>query len=282
VNEAPGLSGLREEKAAEGPAVPPVRDAAPDVQRKTPNKALAPAPAPRVAAVRTEPAALAWERLSEPLERRQGLRVGAIGITGSGKTTSIKDFLAFLVACQRAHLVLVHDVKEPYPQYEGDRICHEADEVISRPPESYPSIAVLRRRDLNHLPSVETAARVTKHASYTGVPTVLVIDEFKRALSPSGREFESETTRELLSEGRGIGASLIWTTQLPQRVPSEAYDQSVVLMHRCGTKVLSYLISSRVVDERTAAVIAALRPGQFILATPEDDFDGVIYEVPPP
>lgn len=226
------------------------------------------------------PAAEAWAKLAEPLRGREGIRIGALGITGSGKTTGIADFLDYLHRERLVDVVLIHDIKGPKQQYDGLAI-HESPHIGGPMPDD-PTALVLRRRDVDHTPSVEDAARFVKVISYNGIPALLVIDEFKRALSPSGREFEAPSVRELLSEGRALGASLLWTTQLPQRVPTDAYDQSKIIVFRCGRKALAYLIDQGIVDLAAAEVIARLKVGQFVLVTSEDDFDGTVYEVPKP
>lgn len=274
---------LRAAKAAPaGGAVHVVRDPAAVAQDAGPGAAVARETAGRLAAVRKrEPAAAAWAKLAAPLKTKQGIRVGCIGITGSGKTTGVLDFLAYLEGEHLIELVIVHDVKLPKPQYTG-QIIHDANVVLAAPPESYPAVLVLRRQSVDHMPSVEDAARVTKVASYNGIPTMLVLDEFKKALSPSGKEFEAPTVGELLSEGRGYGASLLWLVQLPQRAPTEAFDQSQIILFRCGKKVLSYLIDQKVIDQGTADVVGRLHTGEFVLVSSEEDFDGVVYKVPPP
>jgi hypothetical protein len=271
------------ENPPSGRPVPPVRVAAPGKNDPATDATLAPEPVEVVAQVRGDrrPAALAWKKLSAPLRTGQGVRVGLIGVTGSGKTTSAVDFLNYLADHQLAHLTIIHDVKMPRPQFEG-RIENEADAVISRPPKDYPATIVLRRRGLDHTPDVEKAARVTLHASFSGLPTVLVLDEFARATTRSGKEFTAPSVDKILSEGRGIGASLIWGSQLPQRVPTSAYDQSAIVLHRSGRKVLSYLVDAKVIDNAAAEVVARLGVGEFILATAEEDFDGVIYQTPAP
>jgi hypothetical protein len=191
------------------------------------------------------------------------------------------DFLQYLRDEGLISLVIIHDVKLPTIQYPHDRIAYEATAVISNPPTAYPCQVVLRRRELQHTPSVDLAARVTNHASYNGVRTMLVVDEFHRALTPAGREFTAPAVGETLSEGRAIGASLLWTTQIPQRVPPTAYDQSQVILFGCGAKACAYLISANVIDERTAAAVMGLQVGQFILVS-EGEWNGVVYTVPPP
>lgn len=204
--------------------------------------------------------------------------MGALGISGAGKTTGMISLAEYLQAERLVDVVLIYDTKLPRAQYPG-AVVHEPDVVTSSPPESYPTALVLRRRNLDHEPSLEEAARITLGASYEGVPTLLLVDEFSRALSPAGREFTAPSVRRLLSEGRGLGASLMWTTQIPQRTPVEAFDQSQILLFRCGAKALAYLEQQNVIDERTAAAVSVLERGQFVVASSDEDFDGIVYEV---
>ncbi len=210
--------------------------------------------------------------------RGEGIRVGALGISGAGKTTSMMAFLDYLMREQLIYVLVSHDVKLPAPQYQG-QVIHEADRLLAAPPEQYPHRAVLRKGGEDHTPSVETAAKIVKRIAYAGIPAGLNVDELKKALTPSGREFEAKTLAELFSEGRAYGASVFWTEQLPQRVPGAAYDQSRVMLHRSGQKSLGYLVDQRVIDQGTANVVAQLQTGQFALVSPEDDFDGTIYQV---
>lgn len=243
--------------------------------------ALARTPAPVGRHIRTVPADLAFAKLAEPMANGEGIRVGALGVTGAGKTTTLAAFASYLMEEQLVYVMLIHDIKLPRLQYAGV-VCHEGNDVLRRPPESYPHTVVLRRRGIDHTPSVEEAAQVTKKIAYGGVPAALLVDELSKATSPAGREFTAPTVAELFTEGRGYGASLLWSAQLPQRVPTVAYDLSRVLLHRSGTKVLSYLVDQRVIDPQTANVVSQLETGEFVIVSSEDDFDGEIFQTPAP
>lgn len=282
MNAAPGVPGLRETKGnAAGAALPVLSSTPRRADVAAPDASLARAPAPavdRIREIRVVSAEIAFLKMAEPLTHHEGIRIGALGISGAGKTTTFIEFLRWLVQHQLLYVLVVHDVKLPTPQYEG-AIMREASAIIARPPEAYPFRAVLRKHGVDHTPSVEEAARVVKRCAYAGIPSGLMVDELKKALTPSGREYEAKTLAELFSEGRAYGASVFWTEQLPQRVPGGAYDQSRVMLHRSGWKSLGYLIDQRVIDQKTANVVAGLDVGQFVLVSPEDDFDGTIYEV---
>jgi hypothetical protein len=263
--------------------VSPLRVAPAGVEGAAPDAEATDEEVARVRKVRghLQPASAAWKKITAALRSGQGFRVGFLGVSGAGKTTSAVDLLRYLEAERLASVVIVHDVKLPLPQFEG-RIEHEADAVVARPPEEYPATIVLRRKGLDHVPSVERAARVTLHASYSGVPTVLVLDELSHATTAQGKEFTAPSVERIISEGRGIGASIVWLVQLPQRVPTSAYDQSWIVLHRSGRKVLRYLVDAKILDNAAADVVARLPVGQFVLARAEEDFDGQIYETPAP
>lgn len=271
------------EKKNDGPIA-----ALPVLRPPTPRHDVAPAgsalarPAPTVGRhLRTLPADVAWARLAEPLTHGEGIRVGALGVTGAGKTTSLAAFAAYLMQEQLVYVMLIHDIKLPRPQYPG-LVAHDGNDVLRTPPTAYPHSLVLRRRAMDHTPSVEEAAQVTKKIAYGGVPAALLIDELSKATSPAGREFTAPTVAELFTEGRGYGASLLWSAQLPQRVPTLAYDLSRVLLHRSGTKVLSYMLDQRVIDPATANVVSQLETGDFVVVSSEDDFSGEIFQTPAP
>lgn len=260
-----------------------VRDDAPGPRDAKKGSALAASPAAGIRGLRTKPASEAWAILAEPLKRRplEGIRVGALGITGAGKTTGILDFLAYLEAQKVIDVFVVYDVKLPIQQYPGD-VIFEAGPLLTAPPDRYPARRVLRRESVDHTPDLETAARVTKLASYNGIPTMLVIDELKRATTKVGRQFVTPTVSELLTEGRALGASLLWGEQIPQRVPTEGFDQSQLMLFRAGRKALAYLENQNVIEPEVVEVVANLQVGQFVLVSADADFDGTVYQVPGP
>jgi hypothetical protein len=226
------------------------------------------------------PASEAWAKIAAPLDAKLGGRVLFFGITGSGKTTGVKNYLAYVVGRNLVDVVLIHDVKKPEPQYEG-LVIHDAREIYSAPPETFPAVRVLRRRNLDHMPSVETAARVTMECGYQEIPTLLVVDELQRGLTDGGK-FASPSLRRIFCEGYGLHASVIGTKQLPQNVPTEATGQSAKVYFKGTAEGLNFLLDERKVTREHADAIAGLSVGEFTLAPEEGDFDGVIYQVPAP
>jgi hypothetical protein len=289
LSAAPRVPRVRPTKGAPARAALPVP---PDPQARADDQAaratLPRAPAGRVPRVRqVRPADEAWASLAAPISKGEGIRVVSLGVSGAGKTTGIDAFLCWLIANGLVKVVLIHDVKLPRVQYThtDDEIIFEADELRgdqALATMKFPARRILRRRDVTHVPSVEAAAAYTNEASFNGVPTLLVIDEFNRALTDGGLKIAAPSVGVLLYEGRALGGSLVVGTQLPQRTPVDAFDMSRILLFKLGRKSLGYLVRTNVIDEATADVVASLEVGQFVIVSSEDDFDGIVYQVPAP
>jgi hypothetical protein len=267
------------------PTAPRDQARAKDARPDAPMASAAGGRLPRVR--QTRPAEVAWAALAAPIKKGEGIRVVILGVSGAGKTTGIDAFLCWLIENGLVQIVLIHDVKLPTVQFthEKGEIIYEADELRADDAVDgmeFPARRILRRRDVNHVPSVEAAARYTNETSFNGVPTMLVIDEFNRALTDGGMKIAAPSVGVLLYEGRALGGSLIAGTQLPQRTPVDAFDMSKLVLFRLGRKALNYLVRQGIIDEPTADVVAALEIGQFVVVSTEEDFDGVVYQVPPP
>jgi len=276
--KAATMSGLRE--TDRGGASGPVQLVPPDpVQQEAPRaRAEVARRAPEgVGSVR--PAREAWAKLAEPLRRRKGIRVLFFGITTKGKTHGVADFLDYVVQRNLVELLLIHDVKKPVPQYTGE-ISHEATDVYRQPPENYPAVRVLRRRSLDHLPSVEGAARVTLESAYEGITSMLVIDEFARGLLPDSGKWDASSAERIWCEGADFGASGIGTKQLPQYTPTSAMAQSDLVIFGLNGKGVSHLVAEDYIPADAGELVARLDQRRFILVPAEGEFDGNVYEVP--
>lgn len=247
-------------------------------REEEPRPAKAVAPTPRGALPRARPAAEAWARIAEPLRRRKGIRVLFFGVTGKGKTHGVADFLDFVVERNLIELVLIHDVKKPEAQYAGD-VIHEATAIYTDPPAAYPAVRVMRRRGLDHTPSVDGAARVALEAGYEKITTMLVIDEFSRALTDNGK-WDAPNAERVWCEGADFGVSGIATKQLPQYTPTTATAQSALVIFGQNGKGASFFPDEDFIPASAADILTRLPERQFILVPYEGDFDGTVYEVP--
>lgn len=243
------------------------------------------APAGPIGVARVSPATRAWAKLAEPLAEGKGIRLTVYGITGKGKTTGLVQFLGYIKAAGLVDLIIIHDVKfRERQQYDG-AVLHDARDLYTPQfaPQAFPATVVLRKRDLDHMPSVEAAARVVLESADQGIRSMLVVDEFARALDediPGG--FRKGSVNRIACEGFGLGASLISVKQLPQFMPSEVRAQSELVLFGLAGDGLTHLIDERVVTPKLAETVARLGRGHFMIKPAEGEPDGVVYQVPAP
>lgn len=257
--------------------------AAQRLEKPTAPKAVAAAGPASVGGVR--PASEAWGKLAEPLRQGKGIRLTVYGITGKGKTTGITDFLSYVAAEGLIDLVIIHDVKFRERQQYAGAVIHEARAIYTadHAPAAFPATVVLRKRGLDHMPSVEEAARVGLESADQGIRTMLVLDEFARATDediPGG--FRKGSVNRIACEGFGLGASLIAIKQLPQFMPSEVRAQSELVLFGLAGDGLTHLADERVLTVEQAGRVARLDRGQFMIKPCEGLADGIVYQVPAP
>lgn len=269
------VSGLRASDGGAKPAlrVPPAQ--APAEKGSGARGQVPGAPARSIGRVR--PAREAWFKVAEPLRRRKGVRVVFFGITGKGKTHGIADFLDYVRDAGLIELVIIHDVKEAEPQFRGT-IIHETDAAFEQETAAteYPATFVLRRRGLDHMPSMERLARRTLEAGYGDVTTMAVLDEWRQA------DKDAPSVERLFSEGRGLHASIVVGKQLPMGMPNWARAQADLVVFGLNGAGAEFLADPplKSYDKPTADVVRRLDERQFIVIPQEGDFDGQVYEVP--
>lgn len=234
---------------------------------------------------RVRPASEAWQLLSAPLREGKGVRLTVYGITGRGKTTGVNDFLSFIRTHNLIDLVVIHDVKfRDRQQYEGT-VIHEARQLYTadHAPATFPATVVLRKRNLDHMPSVDGAARVTLEAADQKIRSMLVVDEFARALDEEiAGGFRKGSVNRIACEGFGLGASVIAIKQLPQFMPSEVRAQSELILFGLAGDGLTHLVDERALTPAMAQKVAGLPRGSFMIKPSEGEPNGIVYEVPPP
>lgn len=251
------------------PAVPQVqRSLATAAPREKPSGLSAPKEIRR-------PAAQALAQVGgEALARGWGWRHVALGASGSGKTFWLNRLMGHVAPS--VGLVLIHDAKDPVPQY-GGTVRARLSDLATQPPET--NIVVIHAREPQHTPD-DVAAAGLLLARECEQPTVVLIDEIYDALS--GRQaFQSGTTgplSEILRKGRSRGVSLACSTQIPQTLPTEILDLCDVLaLFRMDARSLAYVDRTENLDPAAAAVVPRLAVGECILLRRGHDWDRTIY-----
>lgn len=236
-----------------------------------------PLPAAYASARRADASEVAAEIYWPQLAKGEGVRVLVLGNTRKGKST----FLNWTNAQIKPYLagVLIHDQKYPIPQYRHDSLrAHPSEidlaaddgkiiEIFSRPQIATPN-------DL---------AKFAKEWSLGGQPFCIEIDELRNALA--GNRFiggEDSDLAWLLTQGGGMGASFIATTQIPNATPTtlrQCCDNYVIF--NCDSTVLDYLKDDCSLSREAIAVAPALQPGEFILnVRGGGPWNGTIYQCP--
>jgi hypothetical protein len=117
-----------------------------------------------------------------------------------------------------------------------------------------------------------------KLARESGTAVCVNIDELDRVLTDGGRSWTAPSVRTVLSQGRAINAWLVWTTQQPQRIPNEPYDQATALcLFRLEAKAARYMEKVCMFDDRMTSALPQLERGQFVLHRPGAAWDGKTY-----
>jgi hypothetical protein len=259
------VSDVRSEVATD-----PQRPELPTVPRK--------AKAPSV--TRNTHGRIAVAAILEPaLRHKEGIRHGSFGASGTGKTFATAAILNAALTQGAVDLVCTLDDKGRTPQYDGAQYVNPA--AFMNDPAGGENPHVVFRGDLRSdviCSAEEVAAFAWDLSRLTGLPVALNIDELASAATPAGREWAAPTVRKSFNQGRALGVSVCWTTQLPQRVPPEALDQcGTVSLFRLDGRALRYLSDMIDLSPELEAILPTLQRGEFCLFQAGQPWDHTVY-----
>lgn len=180
--------------------------------------------------------------LSTIESKQEGYRVGVIGETGCGKTSALK----ILLSRRWNGITLIHDEKPArVGQFHDLKVKHATTDICSlNHLRGIDANTVVFRGDPMKRTSVpvDAVAELAIQMAQMGIPVRLVIDELDRAVSDGGKVLASQSVRFCITQGRALGLSVLWSTQMPMRTPAELLDNSsVLIMGRMGPKSANYL-----------------------------------------
>lgn len=223
----------------------------------------------------------ALDKIFETAERDgEGFRTGALGRPRVGKTYHLKEVVDAAVARGIADVALIHDCKREDVQYDGIVRASVAD-LAARPlAEDDPPVVVIHAQPAASVDEVSSFALL--RARNGKLRSVVLIDELYQGLKarqvwdvPSGAK---SATAEVLREGSSQGVSMMWTTQIPQALPTECCDLSETMaIFALRGRSLSYAMKVFDLPDEARGVIQSLDRGEFILLTADDGWDGKIY-----
>jgi len=209
--------------------------------------------------------------LYAPIARDEGVRIGLVGDSGTGKTTAARYLLADWIS-RFPGIALVHDDTGPR-QFVGQERADVA-ELRRLPIAPSPRVVVFRGHQSLGIgadpePIAGLGWRLVRRRPPT--PALLLFDELERsarggrwnhpASCPSRRRPPLPCTCELprvFSWGRRSCLSCIWTTQSPQSAPLEALEQSSTLLvfHMAGLGLGRLRKLDYVNDQAERAIVA--------------------------
>lgn len=258
--------------------VVPLRDSLPSAQNEIEQPTEKPMAAKSEARHTYRPGSFseAIALITEPEKRREGFRHGWLGTTGSGKTTSLKTFLRD--SNQSGVLTLIHDDTKLEAQYAG-HVCHSVREAPDE------CTTLVFRGDVFKGTVVHpeyVAALALDIAKTTREPVRVLVDEVRRACSKGGMVLQSKSVETILTQGRALGVSLLWSNQSPI-VPKELIDQSsTIAIGQLGPRALNYLDERLMFERELLDVVPNLKQGQFVIAEQGRNWNKTIYQTPPP
>lgn len=208
----------------------------------------------------------------------EGFSHVVVGIPRYGKTYHAQGVTAECLKRGIADIALVHDAKKTTPQYDGV-IRSSIAELAAAPPAGKDGVIVIHPPPELHMDDRETPERVAEAAlllARGGMPSLLVIDELFHALD-SPQHWSGRAVAHVLREGGSQGVSILGTTQIPQQLPTEAFDlpQSLAVFH-LGGRSAAYIAKRLGLPDAVRDHLPILGVGEFFLVT-LDGCDGVIY-----
>lgn len=224
----------------------------------------------------------ALELILRPItKRREGLRHGALGAPGYGKTFHMRALVDELLERDLVDLVVTHDTKGAEPEFEARQLVDVAAFDGSTPEQLEQSRHVSFRGDPRagvDCPAEDVAQLGRRLLVQSELRVALNIGELDQCLTEGGRSWQAPTVRWFSSQGRKIHGSLIWTTQQPKRTPDEVFDQSTtVALYHLDRRAANYLSQTLLLDEDMVAVLPALPIGDFVLWVPGLEWDRKVY-----
>jgi hypothetical protein len=222
--------------------------------------------------------------LAPAVATREGSRILIFGRTRWGKSTFAISLVQAMLDAGVASSALIHDVKYPdRQQYEGVPVHTPADLTALQGSR----VAVFRPP----MPAAMVAA-AGRTLTENGEPTVILMDETRRALASEKKWIDSDDEDGHVNKGPknlewhfleagGVRGSVVLLVQTPRTLPGHAVDssQANVFFGLAGPS-LNYSVSAGIVPPEAASTVERLPPGAFCIFTCDENWDREIYYSP--
>ncbi len=224
-----------------------------------------------------------------PLRKDEAIRHGWLGDSGMGKSVANCILIEYLRASKLAALILTMDDKTPKKSYyPTGAMCSTIHDYMMNCNDRgnhivFRGVSMNRDKDQTVEPGqiAELAWDLVREAP---LQVVVNIDELSDATPGQGQAWlqESERLAQVFRKGRGAGISVVWTTQLPQTLPLEAFGLSETLaIFRLDGREVDYLYRKRVLSTELVDVVSGLDVGEWVLYRKgRGGWDGNVYKFP--
>ncbi len=223
----------------------------------------------------------------------EGFRFGALGETGTGKTTLVKAVVMGALRRKIVNFVLAHDCKGVIPEYPMSIQLASPAQFIGRKgfqPKEIPFVSFRgdARNDITC--DVEDVASLsldfarkghTSNGVWQPYPHLILIDEISEAATEGRKGWRSASTLKLFEQGRKIGVCVVWTTQAPRNAPPGSMTQSSsVALFRLTGGDRNYVRDVLILDDGIVKIVDSLPKYHFVLWQKGFPWDGKIYMLP--
>jgi hypothetical protein len=216
----------------------------------------------------------------------EGVRVGILGDSGTGKTHAAQAFVTAYLARSPGYVLIVDSKAEGRF---GGQVYSSVAELAGRPPAPEPRVLSFRGDPFAGVGVApdETAALAWRLAARKR-PTLTVVDELEAATTQGQWQRGVRWIPQSFVMGRSHGISVLWGCQAPQGVPRQAFGQSdwLLCFRLAGTELRllrerNYLngIRPELVESLPGADAPPAARGAFVLLGRGRPWDGQVYRL---
>lgn len=209
------------------------------------------------------------DELLQPLAKGDGVRVTAVGVTGSGKSFALRRLVE--LAAPSIDVVYIVDDSKDADKWGRQQRRIDLGDCAARPlvarRDGGAHVVVLTGDALaRRTVDCEAIGRDVWNQAISGASAAVVFDELRRAAGqPQKWAVPGGDLPRVYTEGRKYGLSAFAATNFPQEVPREALGQSDLLIFTLDGKEVSYLERTRLISPELAEVVQRLRPHDFVV-----------------
>lgn len=211
-------------------------------------------------------------QIAEPLiKKKEGFRHLWLGDSGMGKTWANRILIDWLIRSKLTDLVLTVDDKSRWQaQFKGTYRANPSHLRREPPRDNESHIHIVFRgvaltRSLHDgIEHEHVASMAWECIRLRQANVVINLDELADATN-GHQDWQGQSIAEVYRKGRGVGLSIVASTQLPQLLPRESFGLSeTIAIFRMTSREAKYLVDYKIIDKAHVDVITSLQVGEFL------------------